>query len=53
MEEKLEVIQVWLALAEEKLEVARELLELSRFDDAVSKAYLRDVLLGQSCALGR
>lgn len=39
MEEKLELIQVWLTLAEEKLEVARELLELSRFDDTVSKAY--------------
>jgi len=39
LEEKLEVIQVWLSLAEEKLEVARELLDLSRFDDAVSKAY--------------
>jgi len=39
LEEKLELIQVWLTLAEEKLEVARELLELSRFDDAVSKAY--------------
>jgi|GEM_PF-2001020 len=39
MEEKSELIQVWLALAEEKLEVAHELLDLSRFDDAVSKAY--------------
>ena len=39
LEEKLELIQVWLSLAEEKLEVARELLDLSRFDDAVSKAY--------------
>jgi len=39
MEEKSELIQVWLALAEEKLEVAHELLNLSRFDDAVSKAY--------------
>jgi uncharacterized protein (UPF0332 family) len=39
LEEKLELIRVWLALAEEKLEVAQELLELSRFDDAVSKAY--------------
>ena len=39
MEEKLELIQVWLSLAEEKLEVARELLDLSRFDDTVSKAY--------------
>jgi uncharacterized protein (UPF0332 family) len=39
MEGKLELIQVWLALAGEKLEVARELLDLSRFDDAVSKAY--------------
>ena len=39
MEEKSELIQVWLALAEEKLEVARELLDLSRFDDTVSKAY--------------
>ncbi len=39
MEERSELIQVWLALAEEKLEVARELLELSRFDDVVSKAY--------------
>ena len=39
MEEKLELIRVWLALAEEKLEVARELLDLSRFDDTVSKAY--------------
>jgi len=28
LEEKLELIQVWLSLAEEKLEVARELLEL-------------------------
>jgi hypothetical protein len=39
MEEKSELIQVWLTLAEEKLEVARELLDLSRFDDTVSKAY--------------
>jgi uncharacterized protein (UPF0332 family) len=39
LEEKLEPVQVWLALAEEKLEVARELLDLSRLDDAVSKAY--------------
>jgi len=39
MEEKLELIKVWLTLAQEKLEVARELLNLCRFDDAVSKAY--------------
>jgi len=39
MEEKSELIQVWLALAEEKLEVTHELVDLSRFDDAVSKAY--------------
>ena len=39
MEEKSELTKVWLALAEEKLEVARELLDLSRFDDTVSKAY--------------
>ena len=39
MEEKSELIRVWLALAEEKLSVARELLDLSRFDDTVSKAY--------------
>jgi uncharacterized protein (UPF0332 family) len=39
MEEKSELLQVWLTLAEEKLEVARELLDLSRFDDTVSKAY--------------
>ncbi len=39
MEEKSELIRVWLTLAEEKLEVARELLDLSRFDDTVSKAY--------------
>ena len=39
MEEKLELIQIWMDLAGEKLEVARELLDLSRFDDTVSKAY--------------
>ena len=39
MEERLELSEVWLALAEEKLEVARDLFELSRFDDAVSRAY--------------
>ncbi len=31
--------QVFMDLADEKLEVARELLELSRYDDVVSKAY--------------
>ncbi len=39
-EEKSELIQLWLALAEEKLEVAHELLDLCRLDDAVSKAYV-------------
>ncbi len=39
MEEKQELIRLWLALAEEKLGVASELLALSRFDDVVSKAY--------------
>ena len=31
--------QTFMELAEEKLEVARELLELRRYDDAVSRAY--------------
>lgn len=39
MAEKSELIQAWLTLAEEKINVARELLALSRFDDVVSKAY--------------
>ncbi len=39
MGEKRELILAWLTMAEEKLEVARELVALSRFDDAVSRAY--------------
>ncbi len=39
MDEKQKVTQTWLALAEEKLQVARELVGLSHFDDAVSRAY--------------
>ncbi len=39
MEPKLERARLWLGLAQEKLEVARELLDLNRFDDVISKAY--------------
>jgi len=37
--EKLKYVKIYLDLAAEKLDVARELLDLSRFDDTVSKAY--------------
>lgn len=37
--ESRERASLWLTLAQEKLQVARELFALSRFDDAVSKAY--------------
>jgi hypothetical protein len=36
MEPELERARLWLTLAQEKPEVARELLGLSRYDDAVS-----------------
>ena len=39
MEEKLETIRTWLALADEKIVVAQKLLELDYFDDAISRAY--------------
>ncbi len=39
MESERERARLWLTLAQEKLEVARELLGLSRYDDVVSKAY--------------
>lgn len=37
--ERLEYVRIYLDLAAEKLDVARELLNLSRFDDTASKAY--------------
>jgi uncharacterized protein (UPF0332 family) len=37
--ERLRYVEIYLDLATEKLDVARELLSLSRFDDTVSKAY--------------
>ena len=37
--ERLRYVKIYLDLATEKLDVARELLDLSRFDDTVSKAY--------------
>jgi len=37
--ERLRYVEIYLDLAAEKLDVARELLDLSRFDDTVSKAY--------------
>ncbi len=39
MEEKLEMIRGWIALADEKIEVAQKLLDLSYYDDATSRAY--------------
>ena len=39
MEEKQELIQAYLTLAEEKLGVARELVASSHYDDAVSRAF--------------
>jgi uncharacterized protein (UPF0332 family) len=39
LDEGQKLTQTWLALAEDKLQVARDLLELSHFDDAVSRAY--------------
>ncbi|MFQ6102126.1 MAG: HEPN domain-containing protein [Anaerolineae bacterium] len=37
--ERLSYVEIYLDLAIEKLDVAHELLNLSRFDDTVSKAY--------------
>jgi len=45
MEEKSELIKVWLALAEEKLEVARELLELCLRACFKSYVHTRDMRL--------
>jgi len=39
VEEKRELTQAYLTLAEEKLDVARELFIASHYDDAVSRAY--------------
>ena len=39
MDQKLKLVQHWLTLAEEKLEVAQELFDLGYFDDATSRAY--------------
>lgn len=39
MAQQLTPAQLWLRLAQEKLQVARELFDLSYYDDAVSKAY--------------
>jgi uncharacterized protein (UPF0332 family) len=39
MEEKIETIQAWLTLADEKIEVAHTLFNLGYFNDATSRAY--------------
>lgn len=39
MEEKLNLIQTWLSMADEKIIVAQEMYEAAHFDDAVSRAY--------------
>jgi uncharacterized protein (UPF0332 family) len=39
MEEKLAVIQAWLTVADEKLEVAQVLFDMAYFNDATSHAY--------------
>jgi len=39
MEPKLEQARLWLTLAREKMQVARELLDLGHYDDVISKAY--------------
>jgi len=37
--EKLSVIEDWMRLAKQKLAVAQEMIKLSYFDDAISRAY--------------
>ncbi len=39
MEEKLETIQTWLTLADEKIVVVQKLFDLGYFNDATSRAY--------------
>ncbi len=47
MEEKLEMIRGWMALADEKIEVAQKLSDLSYYDDATAFVEkIREILRG-------